>query len=66
MQMRSKNDLTPEEKETFRKPKESFKIMTANGTAYTNEEATVYVNNLDLFIEIELLKDSTVVQWKQG
>ena len=50
------------------------------GTACTNEEATVYVNDLDMFIETQLLKDSTVVlslkilceesgypsEWKQG
>ena len=37
----SKSDLNPEEQETVQKSKDPSDIMSANGTAYTTEEATV-------------------------
>ena len=40
MHMMSKSDLTHEEKETIRKSKESWTIVTASGTITTTEEAS--------------------------
>ena len=38
------------EKGTLRKSKEPTFIMTANGKAESTEEATVYVNDFDVFV----------------
>ena len=35
--------------------------MTVNGTAQMTEEATVYFCGLDLFVQVQLLKESPVV-----
>ena len=48
--------MTPEEQETIRKSKDPSVIMTANGTTRaTEEEATVYVFDLDMFVQIQKL-----------
>ena len=36
-------------------------VMTANGEARTNEEATVYVKQLDLFVTVMLLQETPAV-----
>ena len=36
--------------------------MTANGTTHTTEEATEYVNELDIVVEVKLLKASPAVR----
>ena len=35
--------------------------MTANGEVQTNEEAQVYVHDLDLFVTLQLLKETRAV-----
>ena len=37
--------------------------MTANGTTHTTEEATVYVCDLDMFVQVQVLKESPAVLW---
>ena len=59
--MMSKNDLIHEEKEAIRKSKESCTITTANGTIMTTEEATVYVEDLDMLLTDQGLEDSPAV-----
>ena len=54
----SESDLTPEEQETTQKSKGPSVIMTAHGTAHTTEEATVYVYDLDTFVQVKLLKNT--------
>ena len=49
----SGSDLTPEEQETLRKSKGPSVIMTAHGTTHATEEATVYVNGSDMFVEVQ-------------
>ena len=61
LQMMSKNELTSGEKETIRRSKEPTVITTARGAAESTEEATVYVNNLDVFVTMMHLKDSLAV-----
>ena len=36
-------------------------MVTANGEVQTNEEAQVYVHDLDLFVTVQLLEDSPAV-----
>ena len=55
MHMMSKSDLTPAEQETIRTSKDPSVIMTATGTTHTTEEATVYVCDLDMFAQVQLL-----------
>ena len=59
--MMSKNELTSGEQDTVRRSKEPTVITTANGKAESTEQATVYVNNLDVFATMILLKDSPAV-----
>ena len=56
-----KTILTPEEQETVRKSKDSSVVMTAYGTTHTTEEAAGYVYDLDMCIEVQLLKEPTAV-----
>ena len=36
-------------------------MMTANGEVQTREEATVYVNQLDLFVKVMILEETPAV-----
>ena len=51
--MMSKSDLTMEEQETIQKSKGPSVIRTANGTAHTTEEATVFVCDLDMLVQVQ-------------
>ena len=57
----SKSDLTPEEKETIQKSKDPSVIMSADGTTRTTEEATIYVCDLDMFVQFHLVKEPPAV-----
>ena len=37
-------------------------VITANGEVQTNEEATVYVSELEKFLTMKLLEDTPAVQ----
>ena len=41
--------------------KNSTTVVTANGDVQTNEEAQVYVHDLDLFVKVQLLEDTPAV-----
>ena len=51
MHMVSKRDLNSAEFQTMRISKNPTTVMTANGEVQTKEEATVYVKELDLFVD---------------
>ena len=59
--MFSRRDLNSAELETVRFSKNPTTVATANGELLTKEEATVYVKELDLFVTVMLLKDTTAV-----
>ena len=59
--MMSKSDLTPEEQQMIPKSKDPSFRMTAHGTSQTTEEATVCVFDLDMFFQIQLVKESPAV-----
>ena len=61
MQMVSRKDLHSAELETVRVSKSPSTVVTANGEVLTNEEATVYVKELDLFVTVKLLEDTPAV-----
>ena len=53
MHMLSKKDLSPDEMDTSRRSRNPSTVMTANGDVQTNEEAQVYVHELDLFVTMQ-------------
>ena len=56
-----KNDWTAEEAETIRASRTLCKLMTADGTVDTFEEATVHIKDMDMFVTVQLLVDSPAV-----
>ena len=62
MHMMSKTDLSPEELETVNVPRLPSTVITANGSIDTNEEATVYVKDLEILVTVQLFKDTPAVQ----
>ena len=61
MHMISKKDLNSSELETVTTSRSPKTVITANGEAQTNEEATVYVRELDIFLTTRLLEDTPAV-----
>ena len=61
MHMVSKGDLNSAELETMRTSRSPTTVMTANGEVQTGEEATVYVKELDLFVNVMLLEETLAV-----
>ena len=61
MHMISKNDLNSAELETATTSRRPMTVFTANGEVQTNEEAAVYVRELDIFLTMKLLEDTPAV-----
>ena len=57
----SRKDMNSVELETVRVSKSPTTVVTANGEKQTNDEATVYVKELDLFVTVMLLDDTPAV-----
>ena len=57
----SKKELSSEELETLRRPRNSTTVVTVNGEVQTNEEAQVYVHDLDLYVTMQILDDTPAV-----
>ena len=56
--MQSKKDLCSDEMETVGKSRNATSVVTGNGEVQTNEEAQVYVHDLDLFVTVQLLEET--------
>ena len=61
MRMLSKKDLSSDEMGTLRRSRTPTTVVTANGEVQTNEEAQVYVQDLDLFVTVQSLEETTAV-----
>ena len=61
MHMVSKKDFNEVELETVRVSKNPTTVVTANGEVLAEEEATVYVRELDLFVTVMLLENTPAV-----
>ena len=61
MHMLSKKDLSSAEMDTLQRSRIPTTVVTANGEVQTNEEAQVYVHDLDLFVAVQLLDDTPAV-----
>ena len=61
MHMLSKKELGSDEMETLRRSSNSTTVITANGEVQTNEEAQVFVHDLDLSVKVQILNDTPAV-----
>ena len=61
MHMISKKDLSDAEMDTLTKLCSPTIVITANGEVQTHEEATVYVKELDIFLTVKVLDNTTAV-----
>ena len=61
MHMISKKVLNSAELETLTTSRSPTTVITADGEVQTNEEATVYVRELDVFLTVKLLEDTPAV-----
>ena len=61
MHMISKKDLSNAEMDTLTKSCSPTIVITANGEVQTNEEAIVYVKELDIFLTMKVLENTPAV-----
>ena len=61
MHMISKKDLSKAEMDTLTKSCSPTIVITANGEVQTNEEAIVYVKELDIFLTMKVLENTPAV-----
>ena len=61
MHMISKKDLSKAEKDTLTKSCSPTIVITANGEVQTQEEAIVYVKELDIFLTMKVLENTPAV-----
>ena len=61
MHMISKKDLNSAELETVTTSRSQTTVITASGEVQTNEEATVSVKELDIFLTMKVLEDTPAV-----
>ena len=59
--MTSKKELSSEEVDTLRRSRTPTVVLTANGEVHSNEEAQVYVHDLNLFVTVQLLEETLAV-----
>ena len=59
--MISKKDLNSAELQTVTTSISPTTVITANGEVHTNEEATVYVKESDIFLTMKVLEDTPAV-----
>ena len=59
--MISKRDLNSVELVTVTTSKSPTTVITVNGEVQTNEEATVYVKELDIFLTMKVFEDTSAV-----
>ena len=61
LHMISKKDLNSGELENRDDIKKSGDVITANGEVQMNEEATVYVREMDIFLTMKVIEDTPAV-----
>ena len=57
----SKKDLSSDGMDTLRRSRTTSTVVTANGEVQTNEEAQVYVHDVDVFVTVQLLDETPAV-----
>ena len=61
MHMLSRTDLSSAELETLQRSRNPTTVITANGEVQTNEEATVYIHDLELFVTVQIHDETLAV-----
>ena len=61
MHVLSRNDLNSAEMNTIPASRNPTTVITATGEVRTNEEATVHVHDLELFVTVQILEDTPAV-----
>ena len=61
MHMISKKELNSAELETVTTSRSPMTVITATGEVQTNEEATVYVKEMYIFLTVKLLEDARLL-----
>ena len=61
MRMLGRRDLSSAELETLPKSRDPATVIAANGEVQTNEEGTVYVHDLELFVTVQIFDDTPAV-----
>ena len=61
MHMLSKKDLSSDEKDTLRRSRNPVTVLTAICEVQVNEDAQVYVHDLDLFVTMQLLDETPAI-----
>ena len=61
MHMMSIKELSSDELDTVRRSRNPTVVLTANWEVHTNEEAQVYVHDLNLFVTVQLLEEKPAV-----
>ena len=61
MHLLSRKDLYSVELETVRVSRNPTTVITVNCEVQPNEEATVYVKDLDVFVTVQLFEDTPAV-----
>ena len=61
MHMISKKDWNSAELETVTTSRSPMTVIPANGEVQTDEEATIYVKELDIFLTMKVLEDTPAV-----
>ena len=61
MHMLSKRDLSSDEMDSLRRSRIPTTVVRATGEVQTNEEAQVYVHDLDLFVTVQIVGDTPAV-----
>ena len=61
MHMMSKKVLSSDELDTLGRSRNSTVVVTANGEVQTKEEAQSHVHDLDLFVTVQLLEETSAV-----
>ena len=61
MHMMSKKDLSSDELDTLRRSRNPTVVLTAKSEVHTNEEAQEHVHDLNLFVTVQILKETLAV-----
>ena len=61
MRMMREKELSSEELWTVKRSRTPTVVLTANGEVHAHEEAQVFVHDLNQFITVQLLEETTAV-----
>ena len=63
--MMSKEDFSSDELDTLRRSRNPAVVLTFNGEVRTNEEAQVFVHDLNLFVTVQSFEETPAVESRE-